>query len=172
MTDSRIAKLREEYPFAHIADPLYIVDLDGTLSLTHKRQHLIEGKRTSAAWDAFYDACDTDEPNTAVISVIEKLHLANIDIWIFSGRRAEVRQKTIDWLVEHTSFQREDMDHILTMRDIGDSTEDAVLKKSWYDRLLDYDKARLVAVFDDRTRVVNMWRSLGVPCFQVAPGDF
>ena len=26
--------------------------------------------------------------------------------------------------------------------------------------------------FDDRDRVVAMWREEGVPCFQVAPGDF
>jgi hypothetical protein len=27
-------------------------------------------------------------------------------------------------------------------------------------------------IFDDRDRVVAMWRSLGIPCFQVAKGDF
>lgn len=31
---------------------------------------------------------------------------------------------------------------------------------------------RLVATFDDRTRVVEMWRGCGVTCFQVAPGEF
>lgn len=34
------------------------------------------------------------------------------------------------------------------------------------------DRARLVAVFDDRSSVVTMWREHGVTCFQVAPGDF
>ena len=34
------------------------------------------------------------------------------------------------------------------------------------------DRARLVMVFDDRDRVVNMWRRNGVVCAQVAPGDF
>ena len=31
---------------------------------------------------------------------------------------------------------------------------------------------RLVAVFDDRDRVVAMWSAAGVPCFQVAAGEF
>ena len=34
------------------------------------------------------------------------------------------------------------------------------------------DGERLIAVFEDRDRVVAMWRDAGVPCFQVAPGDF
>ena len=31
---------------------------------------------------------------------------------------------------------------------------------------------RILCVFDDRTKVVNMWRENGLSCFQVAPGDF
>ena len=31
---------------------------------------------------------------------------------------------------------------------------------------------RIVATFDDRNRVVAMWRDAGIPCFQVAPGEF
>jgi len=27
-------------------------------------------------------------------------------------------------------------------------------------------------VFDDRDKVVNMWRENGIPCLQVAPGNF
>ncbi len=30
----------------------------------------------------------------------------------------------------------------------------------------------VVAVFDDRDRLVKMWRSVGVVCLQVADGDF
>jgi hypothetical protein len=29
-----------------------------------------------------------------------------------------------------------------------------------------------IMAFDDRARVVKMWRDNGVPCCQVAPGDF
>jgi hypothetical protein len=34
------------------------------------------------------------------------------------------------------------------------------------------DRERLVGAFDDRQRVVDMWRRNGITCFQVAPGDF
>jgi hypothetical protein len=46
------------------------------------------------------------------------------------------------------------------------------LKKQWLDSMLVDDRQRLVAVFDDRSSVVKMWRDAGVPCFQVAPGEF
>lgn len=38
--------------------------------------------------------------------------------------------------------------------------------------MTEYDRRRLVAVFDDRDKVVSMWRARGVACFQVAPGAF
>lgn len=95
------------------------------------------------------------------------------DIWIFSGRSDEVREKTVAWLAEHTPFMTHELQGpMLQMRREGDYTADDVLKGSWYARMLQEDKQRLVAVFDDRDRVVKMWRDFGVPCFQVAPGEF
>lgn len=58
------------------------------------------------------------------------------------------------------------------MRQAGDYTADDVLKKQWLDAMLIDDRRRLVAVFDDRDRVVQMWRNAGVTCFQVASGEF
>jgi hypothetical protein len=30
----------------------------------------------------------------------------------------------------------------------------------------------IVCVFDDRQKVVDMWRDMGLTCMQVAPGNF
>jgi len=154
--------------------PLYIFDLDGTLALIGHRRHIIEDpSRDDTKWRRFYDACDRDEPNEPVIRVMESLRRL-ADVWIFSGRSDEVAGKTVDWLVKHTSFMRWDLmnGHELTMRQAGDFTADDVLKKQWLDGMLVDDRRRLVAVFDDRDRVVKMWRDAGVTCFQVAPGEF
>jgi hypothetical protein len=85
---------------------------------------------------------------------------------------SEVREKTVSWIAENTSFMSFDLDAILVMRDEGDYTADDTLKRSWYENMLSEDKSRLVAVFDDRDRVVKMWRDVGVTCFQVADGEF
>lgn len=150
--------------------PLYIFDLDGTLALIEHRRHFVEGERKD--WAAFYAACDQDVPNKPVIATMNRLHQANAEVWIFSGRSDEVRYKTVRWLLTHTNLTDWDANTCLHMRRADDYTPDDVLKKRWlYDMLTD-DRQRLVAVFEDRDRMVKMWRANGVPCFQVAIGDF
>ena len=53
----------------------------------------------------------------------------------------------------------------------GSFTPDDVLKKEW----LDQETAaghEVMCVFDDRDKVVKMWRENGISCFQVAEGNF
>lgn len=151
--------------------PLYIFDLDGTLALIEHRKHYLDDTSDRTRWRRFYADCYKDQPNAPVIATMERLRLT-ADIWIFSGRSDEVRDKTVGWLVGHTSFMTHELETALTMRQAGDYTADDVLKKQWLDAMLVDDRRRLVAAFDDRDRVVAMWRAAGVPCFQVAPGEF
>ena len=157
--------------------PLYIFDLDGTLALIDHRRHILDDRDDPQRWRRFYAACDKDAPNYPVISTMERLRRF-ADIWIFSGRSDEVREQTVNWLLQYTSFSKDDFDaafgyqDVLTMRSESDHTPDDVLKRRWFDAMLDEDRRRLVATFDDRDRIVRMWRGAGVTCFQVADGDF
>jgi hypothetical protein len=154
--------------------PLYIFDLDGTLALIKHRRHIVEDpSRDDSKWRQFYAACDKDQPNEPVLKVMESLRRF-ADVWIFSGRSEEVKDKTIRWLCDHTSFSPWQLEYegLLTMRQAGDYTADDLLKKQWLDAMLVDDRKRLVAAFDDRDRVVKMWRAAGVACFQVAEGEF
>jgi hypothetical protein len=144
--------------------PLYIFDLDGTLALIEYRRHFVENRRNR--WDEFHAACVDDLPNPAIITLAQTLSLG-ADILIFSGRSDIVQPQTEDWLKKHDVLY-----FSLWMRKHGDYTPDDVLKQSWYDTLSGNDKRRLVCTFDDRDRVVAMWRRNGVTCCQVAPGDF
>lgn len=149
--------------------PLYIFDLDGTLALIHHRRHFVENRANR--WDEFFAACVDDKPNIPVIETMTSLQNGGMcEIWIWSGRSDIVRNETMEWLADHTrQYWRHDE---VKMRTHGNYTPDDVLKKHWYDTMSNVDKARLVATFDDRDRIVKMWRDLGVTCFQVAPGDF
>lgn len=149
--------------------PLYIFDLDGTLALIGHRRHYVErAKGKKQDWAAFHAACVDDLPNAPVIETMRRLW-AEAEVRIFSGRSDEVREQTEAWLAKHRCYPGRAS---LTMRAAGDFTPDDVLKRRWYEALPAFDRRRLVAVFDDRDRVVAMWRALGVTCFQVAPGDF
>lgn len=151
--------------------PLYVFDLDGTLALIEHRRHFVEGK--IQRWDKFYAACVDDEPNVAVVTMFNLLMSSGADVLIFSGRGSEVRDLTIAWLVKHTNLDAANAEKRLLMRPVKDYTPDDKLKLDWYNQVLNEDdRKRLVAIFDDRDKVVKMWRSLGLTCFQVAPGAF
>lgn len=148
--------------------PLYIFDLDGTLALTEHRAHLVRCENPN--WKAFFAACVDDQPNIPVINTLHALLNSGAEVQIWTGRSSEVMAQTQQWLMNHIGDAAEDVQ--LLMRLEGDYTPDEKLKALWFDELRDFDKRRLVAVFDDRQKVVDMWRSMGVACFQVAAGDF
>lgn len=148
--------------------PLYIFDLDGTIALIHKRRHLVEGEKKD--WRAFFAACVEDEPNNSVIDTLLYLVSAGAEVRIWSGRSSEVMEQTRAWLMEMLGQTAADIE--LCMRVEGDFTPDEILKAHWFDSMSTHDRRRLIAVFDDRDKVVAMWRSKGVACFQVAPGGF
>jgi len=57
------------------------------------------------------------------------------------------------------------------MRPAGNTENDAIIKKRLFDENIrdDYD---VRFVLDDRNRVVDMWREIGLTCLQVDYGDF
>ena len=57
------------------------------------------------------------------------------------------------------------------MRKAGDQRSDAIVKREIYEQQI-RGKFNVHCVFDDRQSVVDLWRSLGLSCFQVADGDF
>ena len=90
-------------------------------------------------------------------------------IAIFSGRSKGTQLTTKSWLVKHkVPF------HVIKMRPTGKDwmfKPDDQLKQNWLDDLFP-DKSNIVCVFDDRDKVVKMWRNNDLTCMQVAPGDF
>lgn len=149
-------------------NPLFIFDLDGTLANCEHRRPFLKIKTDKRRWERFYTSCRDDLPIKAVVDTYNLLP-SSVDRWVFSGREESQRLATMDWFRQVGMIRMPDA---MLMRPTGDSTEDHVLKQSWLDLMFDEDRARLVAVYDDRNRVVEMWRKNGIQCFQVAPGDF
>ena len=135
-----------------------IFDLDGTVALIDHRRHL-----TKEHWPSFERSCVTDQPNLPVIAVMKVLRAAGWVIEIWSARSEKVRGYTEDWLNDNdVRYNR------LRMRPEFDSRDDAILKEEW----LLAEESKPDIVFDDRQKVVDMWRRNGITCCQVAPGDF
>ena len=169
-----------------------IFDLDGTLALVDKRvqKSLIPTESSTDGegmdWDIFFDGHNVltlDEPNYPVISMAQMYYEKGFNIVIFSGRNDRSYEETQQWLEEY-----EVPYNLLVLRPDkfqGDSypiargnpatpemrhMPDEVLKKAMIDKFVDIDDVFMTV--DDRQKVVDMWRSLGLTCFQVAPGDF
>lgn len=59
----------------------------------------------------------------------------------------------------------------LHMREEGDMRQDSVVKEEIYRKEIE-PRFNVHLVLDDRNQVVDMWRKLGLPCWQVAEGNF
>jgi predicted kinase len=140
------------------APPAVIVDIDGTLA--------IQGDRSP--YDLTRVAEDT--ANAAVIEAVRAAYDHGCRIVFCSGREDIARDATKTWLLTHID-RGFVFDSPLLMRAAGDMRKDAVVKRELFDQhIRDHYDVRYV--LDDRQQVVDMWRSLGLTVFQVAPGDF
>lgn len=149
-----------------------IFDLDGTLALIDKRRIISKCPTTGKMdWDKFFDPAfiDLDQPNDPVIKMAQVLKDAGNMIVILSGRSKATKDATRTWLNKHdVPFD------VLKMRPTSNDFKfmpDDQLKQRWLDQLFP-NKSDILCVFDDRQKVVDMWRANGLTCMQVAPGNF
>jgi len=150
-----------------MSNKIVLVDLDGTLALNLHRYYLIDPARGKPDYKAYFLSCDQDKPNLPVIETVRSLRMSGHKVHIFSARGKVSYNKTVDWLERYKIPY-----DFLTMRDEGNFTPDEDLKKQWLLEKYPNYKEDILCVFDDRDKVVDMWRSLKVTCFQVAPGNF
>jgi phosphoglycolate phosphatase-like HAD superfamily hydrolase len=147
---------------------IVIFDLDGTLALIDKRRTLADKGNGKVNWQVFFspENIQLDEPNLPVIESFKAMQKAGFIVGIFSGRDDISKEETKHWLNQHGIEPA-----FFNMRKHNSFTPDDVLKKQWLDELI-LQGHEILCVFDDRDKVVKMWRENGIPCFQVNYGDF
>lgn len=132
-----------------------IVDIDGTVALHNGRDP--------------YDLSKVGEDlvNVPVALAVDLAHAAGYAIVYCSGREESSRADTVQWINDN----KLPWTGHLYMRPWNDKRRDAIVKRELFDRFI-RPKWHVRWVYDDRQQVVNMWRSLGLTCMQVARGDF
>ena len=146
-----------------------IFDLDGTLALIDKRRELARKPNGKIDFKILHDPSNIhlDEPNPPVVRIAQMFAEQGFKIVIFSGRSDKTATATLSWLSRNkVPFKKLVMRPHKTMGFVPDE----ILKKDMLDKHLNIDDVFLVV--DDRQKVVDMWRNLGLTVFQVAPGDF
>jgi len=139
-----------------------ICDLDGTLcDVQHRVEHADRGD-----FKAFHAALIHDKPFSHIKEMLELYNCAEFEIIYLTGRPVDWMERTEYWLKEHgLNFHTE-----LLMRPSYDSRPDPEFKQDVYCNML--AEKDISFVLEDRLSVVQMWRSIGVPCLHVDVGDF
>lgn len=136
---------------------IVIFDIDGTLAIRKDRSPFHWAK------------VGQDLPNQSICKILNLFNCccSSYEVILFSGRDEVCRKETITWLQNNGIHFKE-----LYMRARGDIRKDSIVKKELFEKYIK-DKYEVLAVFDDRNQVVDMWRNeLELICLQVAEGDF
>lgn len=135
-----------------------ICDLDGTISLFK----LPNGGSLRNPYDA--STANNDIMNVAVAKMLQSLDFSGYQILFVSGREEKFRDPTMEFLMRFKETYNIEQPIILIMRELGDFRGDEIIKQEIYANYIE-PKYTVTAVFDDRRKVVRMWRELGLMVF-------
>jgi hypothetical protein len=139
-------------------------DIDGTVAdLTHRRKFVASKPKN---WVAFEKTIHLDAPIQTIIDAVSTLYTSGWTVVMCTGRGGQNKQITLDWLAQNGVPH-----HAIYTRAEKDYRRDDIIKEELYEQAC-LDGYVPDVVFDDRNQVVEMWRRIGVPCVQVAEGDF
>ena len=142
----------------------FIFDIDGTVADNKHRAIHLEGR--PKRWDLYNATMADDPPINHIVEVAKSIKSAGGTIVFCTGREEPFREITQAWLNNVMPFFEG-----LYMRAEKDYRPDEIVKLELLNRIK-ADGFNPLMAFEDRNKVVAMWRSNGVPCAQVAPGDF
>lgn len=134
-----------------------VIDLDGTLANIMHRTHLVKSRTPN--WEQFYSLVSRDGLNRWCRFLMTALSTYGSDVVIVSARPEKTRENTEAWLKGFGICYNQ----LYLLRGDKDFTPDHELKKKWLEK---YGKNKILFVVDDRTSVVDMWRSEGIVCLQ------
>jgi hypothetical protein len=145
---------------------LVVFDIDGTLANCEHRLHHVRSKPKN--WKAF----DAGIPNDTVIPQVAAMYWFLVgsgihDVVLATGRNERSRKATEDWMYANgfDGFQK------LYMRSKDDFRTDDIVKRELLDDIVaDFGK-KPDMVFEDRPRVVKMWRDNGIFVFDVKQNE-
>ena len=138
-----------------------IFDLDGTLAI-----HTSRGPYE-------LDKLSTDTPNEMVVQYQKMHHHSGYEIITVSGRESGTENARLKYYVMTREWllQNDIPFNLHIQRVQGDTRKDDVVKEEiFWKHIAPHFDVKLAV--DDRNQVVEMWRRIGLECWQVNHGDF
>lgn len=137
----------------------FVFDIDGTIADCSHRQGYLKGGTKN--WDAFNKGMPLDSVIKPTYRLM-KLLQGNISLVLLTGREAspENYKATLDWLsTNEVPYTR------LFMREHNDYRCDNIVKLELIKKV--EENFNVIGIFDDRVKVVKMWRDNGYYVFDV-----
>lgn len=132
-----------------------IFDIDGTLA------HM-QDKRGTFDWNRV----NVDVVDEKVRETLRAYKKAGYKIIVVTGRDGVSKDMTAQWLRDN----KIEFD-VLHTKPENDFRKDTITKTEIFENFI-RPNYNVLAAYDDRKQAVNMWRGLGVKCYQVEDGDF
>lgn len=174
----RIFEMAMQSGYIPAGTKFIVSDLDGTLAQIDHRLHFVKNPQNlpdfKKDWKGFFDAIPQDELRPEVMAMVTKSFAdaeykaadgEKVYKIIFSARPERTREATEAWLEKMGILSEFDT---VIMRPDGDSRQDDEMKRVMYDRYL--RKYNVLEIFDDRQRVIRVWKELGLNVTDVGPG--
>lgn len=136
-----------------------IVDMDATLCFNTSGRPFF-GPGTA-------EQMINDIPNTNVIDLVRAYcDIYDCELVVITGRDESCRKATLEWLDNHYLYP-----NLLLMRKEGDYSKGDECKKKLYEEYIK-GKYNVDLVFEDSSKVVKMYRDLGLTVLQPNEGKF
>ena len=139
-----------------------IFDRDGTLASCQR--HLVQDGRSD--WDEFnaWIPLDAEIPETAALFRLLRQH-TDLTLFVVTGRMDDQRVSMLSWLQKYDLYPDQ-----LLMRHHRDRRADIIVKREIFEKFIE-PEFDVQLVVEDSPRVVEMWRSIGLPVLAVSdPG--
>lgn len=137
----------------------FIFDIDGTIANNEHRQRFLTQKPKD--WAMYNSLMHLDSPIDYVKELYNILS-SQYPVIICTGRQEDNRNVTKAWLWGNDFEIPEHM----FMRATGDYRDDCIVKEEMLDNIIKIGY-NVIGVFDDRHKVVNMWRKRGIFVYDV-----
>ena len=105
----------------------------------------------------------TDKPIKSTIEVIKAL-ATKYHILFITGRNDGIRTLTMKQLDDYVGLDTDN--YSLYMRPEGDYTPDVEIKQMIYNNFIE-PHYEIVAAFDDKKEIIDLWRSLDITTYDV-----
>lgn len=138
----------------HSKPPVTLFDVDGTLADVRPLRHLLVGPGRDM--DAFHEASADAVPNDRVVAALNGVRRSGGLAFVLTGRDGRWADLTLGWLDRH-GIAWDGFCH----RRQGDYRPDRVVKGEALAALSRHH--RVVAAWDDRPSVIQLWHANAVP---------